>query len=140
MDETKADDIAQAWMKRIGARPDERTADISTALSELPDPRAWATADDGRLAVLAGDRLYVLTGKVEHGADHLRSIDVQVLGDLSNLGLSSARTFLRDEKPGYDTHAWTLRGDVLDKPLTFQFGRTDEDEVAALWTALAGLG
>jgi hypothetical protein len=140
MDESKADEIAQVWVKRIAARPYEWTPDIATALSELPDPRAWATADDGRLAVLAGDRLYVLAGRVEHGADHLRAIDLQVLGDLSKLGLSSARTFLRDEKPGYDTHSWTLRDDVLDEPLTFQFGRTDEEEVDALWAALAGLG
>jgi hypothetical protein len=140
MDESKADEIAGVWVERIGARPEEWTPAIATVLSELPDPRHWAISqrDDDRLALLTDRQLYVLTGSVD-SHDHLRTINLQVLSDVSTLEVSSARTYRRDSAPGHDTHSWALGGDHLYEPLTFQFGGTDDDQVHALWTALAGL-
>jgi hypothetical protein len=112
MDESKSAGIAHTWVRRLGAHIDEYESEVASILNRLPDPEAWAIAEeDLRLAVRGGGRLYVMGGTVENG--HLRAIDTRVL-DLSNRRLASSRTYVPDDEPGHDTHTWTLSAETLE--------------------------
>jgi hypothetical protein len=114
----------------------------------MPDIERYAIAQDDRLVLLAGDRLYVMTADVDHredgkGSDHLISLATCLLsiGSASALCLSSLQTYPRDSKLlDDDRHTWKLDSDVLDEALIFSVANpTPEDNAYALWCALTGM-
>jgi hypothetical protein len=141
MEENTALYIARQWLRHLRASAEWAGAIAGTFQRVLPEPEA--IADDDRLAVLAEDAIYVITGDAEtEDVTKLQVECVHVSAQRVRPSLSETHDSTDFGRP-QTTYVWRLELDGISTPLDFKasepliHGRESDNPALAFWWRVA---